>query len=257
MLPAPRRPRSTLLRTPLARAGVEAEPLPAFYYALDADVQALIKLPLQKFVNEKEQVIKSIERVIKEKDECFELVINVKDDTKKYMQQLLDSKDVSIKDKEQLLQLAADREAGLIRQVANIHAVHSPRVVVYSILQACAIGSPRLPVGPGDVSDFVNKFVYEKGRGLGEANHNRRNFTAAAAAFVQEIGTSDVEGIHQALGKLFQTLSRPHHTACQTLPTSRVSCLADHTALSGEGGVRNGDRVGPARRAETHREKPD
>jgi hypothetical protein len=74
-----------------------------------------------------------------------------------------------------------------------------------------------------DVSDFVNKFVYEKGRGLGEANHSRRNFTAAAAAFLQEIGTSDVRGIHQALDQIFQSLSRPHHTSYQTLPTSRVS----------------------------------
>jgi hypothetical protein len=97
---------------------------------------------------------------------------------------------------QQLLDLAAVHEAYLIRQVVNIHAIYSPRVVVSSIVQACVDGSPRLSVGAVDVSDFVNKFVYENGRGLGEANHSRRNFTAAAAAFLQEIGTSDMRGIH-------------------------------------------------------------
>jgi hypothetical protein len=173
-------------------------PLPAFYYSLDADFRTVIELPLRQFVNEKERLIKSIERVINEKDTVMkemdknfelvisekdnvikemgrrlELIINVKDDSKKLMQQLLDSKD-------QLLYFAEVREAGLIQQVVNNHAVYSPRVVVYSIVRACAVGSPRLPVGPGDVSDFVNKFIYEKDRGSGEANHNRRNYSRSA-----------------------------------------------------------------------------
>jgi hypothetical protein len=225
--------------------------LPAFYYMLSADVRNAIELPLEEFVKEKErfinekegfmqQLVNEKERSINEKERFMQQLVNEKErsinekersinEKERFMQQLVNEKEHSIESikrvidekekymlqlldsKEQLLQIAAYREAELIRQIVNVHAVFSPRVVVSSIVQACAVGQTRLSVGAVDVRAFVNKFVYEKDQGLDEANHNKRKFSAAAAAFVQEIGTSDVRGIHQALDKLFQSLSRPHH----------------------------------------------
>jgi len=198
--------------------GIGAVRLPAFFNLLDADVQKAIKLPLQELVNESDERMREKDERMREKDEYMEKQEKLQDERmrekdeymKKQEKALLDSLD----EKEQSLTQAMVREAELVREVVCLHAIFSPRVVVTSLVQACSDGSPRPSVGAKEVTQFVSKYVYEKDLGLRQTSYHKRNFTAAASAFLEEMGSADVLGIHQALDLLFQSLSRHHHEVC-------------------------------------------
>jgi len=196
----PRRLFSTLVCHPLSRAGVEARSLPAFYYQLNAEIQEVIEGPLEELV----RYISSVERAVEDKTDFIQYMKEQTKEQKEYLKKLLDAKDVILAD-------AAGRELDLFRQIIGIHAVYSPRVVITSLVGACNPGPSKLSVGNAELKEFINRHVYEIDKGLNESNHNKRQFTAAAAACMDEIRVQDKQAIHQAFDVIFASLSRPHH----------------------------------------------
>jgi hypothetical protein len=119
----------------------------------------------------------------------------------------LDDKDALIKKSEEL---ANAREIELIRAAAEVHAVYSPRAIISSIIETLSPGACGIAIGEKHINSFIDKYIYNTGKGLG-AKHPSREFTDAAADIIKVLGTADVRGIHQSLDRVFQDASAPHH----------------------------------------------